>query len=356
MLGLSVPLESSVTKATREAAGFVPTDEELDAMFSRIETRPAGAEEDYDEDAGLVQRLWNATATSDRELVIEDWAPEVPVDTRVGRYRWGWWPVLLGALVVGMFLVALNLRGIPAGQAEDVRNDWAAAGIELKADLPDAAASASIITDPQAEAGDIASARAGLIGFATSAASLENVIEKPFPTPPPLASGRVFDGLKPIKETLEEVTALATNIDSQLADAITYRSLIDVSFLLPTLPIVADEGTVTDLGGEIANAIGTSRDSVRQLPIGEEFADHRAAAQALVARLDTWQASYLDALRLGDIDAATDLKAEINSRVNDLRSTVGEPLSRVAADVAADFEALGLRLDSALAELDQFDP
>ena len=125
--------------------------------------------------------------------------------------------------------------------------------------------------------------------------------------------------------------------------------------LLPTLPIVADEGTITDLGGSIANVIGTSRDSVRQLPIGPEFADHRAAAQTLVTRMDSWQASYLDALRLGDIDAATDLKAEITSRINDLRSTVNAPLANVAATVTANFATAEAMLDAALAELARFE-
>ncbi len=162
----------------------------------------------------------------------------------------------------------------------------------------------------------------------------------PVPTPPPLASGDAFDALKPPQADLLTATEIATGIEARLSDAITYRNLLEQSFVLPALPIAADEVTRTDLGQQFAIAVSSTRERVRQLPIGPSFDTHRASAQALLTRLETWQASYLDALRLSDIDAATTLKLEITDRIALLRSSIRDPLQLVAVSVADDLDEL----------------
>jgi len=353
MLGLSSPFEHGITQARSDIVIARPAvRSDVDTHFPSIDELPRSTS--VGEDAateGLVQRLWQASEAVDQDLMIEDWGPETPVDRAVGRYRWAWWPVLLGVLIIGLFLVVMNLRGIPVSQANDLRQDWADSALQMQASLPSARSAAEVITDPGAATVALAEARNSLIGFSTSAAALEGLVSRPFPTPPPLSSGSAFDPLKPIQADLIASSDLIGGVEDALSDAITYRSLIDQSFLLPLLPIVADDVTLTDLSGQLATAVASSRAAVRQLPLGPSFETHRNSALSLITRLDTWQASYLDALRLSDIDAATELKTEITTRIGTLRATVGQPLSLVAAEVEVSLDELEVLLGGSVVDL-----
>ena len=353
LLGLSSPFEHAITQVRSDIVITRPTpSHDVDAHFPRIDELPdSGSAGEDAATAGLVQRLWQASEAVDHDLIIEDWGPEAPADRTVGRYRWAWWPVLLGALIIGIVMVLMNLRGIPARQVEDLRLDWTAAVLEVRANFSAAREAALVITDIESDTTGLAEARNSLIGFDNSGISLDAIVSRPFPTPPPLASGDAFDELKPVQSDLLVGSELVSKIEEALSDAITYRSLIDQSFVLPALPIVADEVTLTDLSVRIATAVSSTRAAVRQLPIGPAFETHRASALALVNRLEAWQASYLDALRLDDIDAATELKTEITDRISTLRSTVREPLDRVAVAVGTQIDQLDLLLEEAVTEL-----
>lgn len=351
LLGFSSPYERAITRSDVAITRPAPPSE-TDRHFPHInelQTRPGT--EDGEGLEGLVQRLWNATETAEQDLVIEDWGPESPLDRTVGRYRWAWWPVLLGVLVIGLVLVISSLRGIPASQADDLRQDWAAAALNLQSSMPAAREAAAVITDPASTTTALAGARNDLIGFTTSGSSLRSIITRPFPTPPPLASGQAFDELKPTQADLEVAAISVNEIADVLTDAITYRTLLDQAFVLPSLPIAADQATFADLGVQVAAAVSSSRAAVRQLPIGPAFAAHRSDALAVVNRLETWQASYLDALRLGDIDAATELKTEITDRIAAVRSTVNAPLASASSAVEERLAQLDQLLGGAIGDL-----
>jgi hypothetical protein len=353
MLGMSSPYEHAITKAYHEIVIARPeTQSSVETFFPRIEELPRSTNPGEDAaTAGLVQRLWQATEAVDQDLIIEEWGPEAPLDRTVGRYRWAWWPVLIGMLIIGLFLVITNLRGIPVSQADDLRQDWATATISVQDSVPGAREATVVITDASSETADLAEARNRLIGLDTSAAGLEALVSRPFPTPPPFASGDAFDALKPVQADLLAATDVVRATDDLLTDAITYRSLIEGSFLLPPLPIVADEVTLSNLGEQIATAVSSTRAAVRQLPIGPAFEAHRNQAVALVNRMEGWQASYLNALRLSDIDAATEFKTEITQRIFALRNSVGEPLTLVETEVISDLDRLEVLLDAAIDEL-----
>ena len=351
MLGLSNPYESGITPARTDIViARPPAARDVDARFPSIHELPQASTAE-EKTAGLVQRLWQASEAFDDDLIIEDWAPEVPVDSSVGRYRWAWWPVLLGVFVIGILLVTMNLRGIPVKQAEDLRQDWIVLALDVESGMEGARDAALVITNPSSSPTALSDARNSLIGFDGTSATLEAQVSRPFPSPPPLASGDAFNSLKPVQADLLTGSELAADIQDALSDAITYRSLLDGSFLLPPLPIVADEVTLAGLGEQIANSVASSRAAVRQLPIGPSFDTHRNGALGVVNRLETWQASYLDALRLGDIDAATELKSEMTTRINNLRSSLGEPLGLVAIEVNADLDELEILLGTALDDL-----
>lgn len=352
MLGLSNPYEHGITQARTDIViTRPPSAHDVDTHFPSIQELPQTGSTTEQGSAGLVQRLWQASEAFDEDLVIEDWAPEAPLDRVVGRYRWAWWPVLLGALVIGMLLVTMNLRSIPAKQAEDLRQDWIVLALEVEGGAEGAREATVIITNPATSPDDLADARNSLIGFDGSSATLDALVSQDFPSPPPLASGDAFDSLKPIQNDLLASSELATDVQDALSDAITYRSLLASSFLLPSLPTAADEAMLAGLGEQIANSVASTRAAVRQFPIGPSFDIHRNSALALVNRLETWQASYLDALRLGDIDAATELISEITTRISTLRSTVREPLGLVAVEVNAELDELEILLAEALDDL-----
>jgi len=353
MLGLSSPYEHAITQVRTDVVIERPAAAgDVDTYFPRIGELPRSTSPGEDAAVeGLVQRLWQASEAVDQDLIIEDWAPEAPLDRTVGRYRWAWWPVLLGALIIGSILVIMSFRSIPAGQATELRADWSTAALQVQAMVPDAREAAATITDPAVALTDLTTARNSLIAFDGNVGALERLVSQPFPTPPPLASGDAFDALKGPQSDLLTATEVATGIEARLSDAITYRNLLEQSFVLPVLPIAADEVTRTDLGQQLAVAVSSTRERVRQLPIGPAFDTHRASAQALLTRLETWQASYLDALRLSDIDAATALKIEITDRINLLRSSIRDPLALVAVSVDGDLDHLDALLAGAMADL-----
>jgi hypothetical protein len=154
MLGLSSPYEHAITQVHPELAIERPAaGHDVDTHFPRIAELPrAGAAGEEAALEGLVQRLWQASESVDQDLVIEDWGPESPLDRSVGRYRWAWWTVLLGALVIGFVLLVMSFRSIPAGQAEDLRQEWGAAALQVQATVSDAREAAALITNPTAGA------------------------------------------------------------------------------------------------------------------------------------------------------------------------------------------------------------
>ncbi len=342
ILGLSSPADTAANTRIIEPNRPVPSfeDIETDLVTPRpVSPQTPAGDEVVEDERDLVQRLWTATEVSG-DLGIDDWAPETPIDRAIGRYRWAWWPVLIGVLAVGLFLVVATLRGIPEGQANDLRAEWLVDIAELEADLPSARAATEIITAPSPGPIRLTNARASLIGFSTSGSAIDAAISESFPSPPPLASSSAFDELVPIQDDLRRAVELTESIDDNLADALTYRELVNQSFKLPNLPISGDELTIDDLGRQIASVLSFSRDSADQLPTSPEYLQHSAAVRALIDRLESWQASYLDALRLGDIDTATALKIEITDRTEQVKSTIGEPLAAVAVTVDAQLDEL----------------
>lgn len=352
LLGLSSPADAAVTTKVVEPTRPVPTFDDLVPDPTPSPAPAAGSTEVTEDqsEGDLVQRLWTATEDGG-DFGIEDWAPETPIDRAIGRYRWAWWPVLIGILIVGVVLVVTALRGIPEGQAADLRSEWIGDIQELEADLSSAANAAEIITAPSPGPIRLTNARASLIGFSTSGAAIDAAISQQFPSPPPFASSSAFDELVPIQDDLRRAVELTESIDDALADALTYRELVNQSFKLPSLPIAGDELTISDLGQQIASALSFSRDSAEQLPDGPEYLQHRAAVESVITRLETWQASYLDALRLGDIDSATSLTIEITGRIEQVKSTIGEPLAAVGVSVDVQLAELAELLASSKAAL-----
>ncbi len=97
----------------------------------------------------------------------------------------GFYAVVLG-LVIGSILVIMTFRSIPAGQADELRQDWAANALQLQSTVPGAREAAAIITDPASGPTQLAEARNSLISLDSSATALDRLVSKPFPTPPPL--------------------------------------------------------------------------------------------------------------------------------------------------------------------------
>lgn len=334
LLGMASPYEHAVATAPEAPLVLPEMDiEELETAFPTISTLPRDADAPVKE-GGLVERLWAATETDERSYVVPDWSADTPLDRVTTRVKSvAIWPILLVILAIGVGLLIWNLRSIPRGQAEDIKADWRTGVVALQAEIETARSAAGVLTDPSVPLPALAEARANLIAFDTNAANLGLLVTRPFPTPPPLASGDAFDPLKPIQQDLILVTDTVEAIDSDLADAAQYRNLLAGAFQLPNLPLVADGIAIDELSAELAGAISTSRSAVRQLPRNDAFSSHREELQSVVTRLDSWQAAYLDSLRLGDIESATGLIGEIQSRIDSVRGSLSVPLGLIGDSV-----------------------
>lgn len=324
---------------------------DLETAFPTLSTVPPDADAPRKE-GGLVERLWAATEADDRDYVIRDWSGDTPLDRVTTRVKSvAIWPILLVILALGVGLLVWNLRSIPRGQAEEIKADWRTGVVAVQAEIETARASAAVITDPLVPLPSLAEARADLIAFDTNAANLRLLVTRPFPTPPPLASGDAFDPLKPVQQDLVVAADAVEAIDRDLAETAQYRNLLAGAFQLPNLPLVADGAAIDELSAELAGAISTSRSAVRQMPRNDAFTAHREELQSVVTRLDSWQAAYLDSLRLQDVESATGLIGEIQSRIDAVRASLALPLAQVRDSVDQRLSTLQQLLDTSLADL-----
>jgi hypothetical protein len=317
-LGFFDPPEQSWTTPPSVVSEPGPT--ETTSQITELFEIPVGKHTRRPEPTGeLVKDMWDSTELHAPSLL--DWAPETISSRKLGRRNFRW-PVVL-TVVAGTLAVA-----------------WFGYWMYTRPDSSAAAAMAQV----EAEA-------ARLVETFDEAAPLIDDLDSERLADPTLNSTVFFDmgeaaramfsasaGL-PASDSADRSAAadaagLALDASGQLMDATAYRTALEPSL---TLPLLETDPALTDL--TTATAAFTEwragfEEVHEALPTG--LTGHASAAvDELSATLDGVQASYLDALRLGDRAGAVAALGGLREDLMGVRTALVADMSEITATVTA---------------------
>ena len=256
-----------------------------------------------------------------------DWRPH-PLERVVAARRTYRWPIVVGAVLAGVALLAGARYGlaVPAQQAT-VRQDEYRVGIDDFAAALDRLDGAPTVADPAAAA-----------DFAAATQTLRALAETPLPWALPLVP--LGPDLAPVRAKLLEVTDGAVALSATASHAARYRDAADHILSLPPLPFSAGPELIDPAAKALANMQAVSTTARAALDDDPAYEPYRTRVTAALAALPDWIDRYLLALRRGNTQLATELVAELERQ-----------RALAEADLAAVFAEVDIDAESAIAAL-----
>lgn len=145
------------------------------------------------------------------------------------------------------------------------------------------------------------------------------------------------------------VAQQALDIESAIGDAVAYGTAFSLVAEPPEFHTPDSQEDIPTIAAGIAWWVGRFVDGAASLPKHPLLDEHRLSVSEFAGTLESWQASYLDALRRGDTEAAEKHRIEIVSGLDSL----GEAWVSAAGDVAAWGDSAIEVLDGRLKNLNQ---
>jgi len=300
-----------------------------------------------------VTEMWDQTSEVSTVEAPEDaltgWSP-TELSTTVSSRRMVRWPILIGAIVVGV-AAALALWWMPQEserRASNHADSMRAALAAVHGDLVDTQTALAIATEPTSAEPDLSLVAVNLAGIADSSARLLDIANQPVPANLPLAAREPFDDLDSFRQTLEPPAAEATAIRVAVADITDYRLAFARVLNVSELPVAADSATITEQGAALARVLASSVAALAEMPLDGPFAAHRALVDTGVTAFPQWQDDYLTALREGDTTEAQRLVDEMTDSRRSLQAEVIGTLAALRAEVDGRILDLADGLDRAI--------
>jgi hypothetical protein len=135
---------------------------------------------------------------------------------------------------------------------------------------------------------------------------------EPLPNTLPLIPRGPLEELEPVRGAMAVAGAQGDVIAVRLGHGFAYRTTVPALLATPELPTEADSATINQLSVTLAESLADSSRLVSELPDDPAFADVKSNADTATIRFAAWQPEYLEALRSGDVDAATALIIELD--------------------------------------------
>lgn len=264
-----------------------------------------------------------------------DWRP-TPLGSIVRSRRQYRWPVVIGALLVGLavLFVARFFILLPADEAEARLADYAAAIDEFDGAL-DAMEAAASLTDPTAAS-----------RFLAAADALREVAT---PGPPGLLPFLPAGPVGDVKAARVRLLALADAADSiaeRLALGSTYRAASEDILAIPLLPFSAPPELIDPAAEALAEMQADSEAAAAALDDEDEgYAGYRDAVAAALEELPGWIDRYLLALRREDEAGAVALVAELQALRDGTLAELDASLASVESDAADLVESMRRRVE-----------
>lgn len=303
----------------------------------------------------MVQELWDAEAAtggaSAESDAFQDWAPE-ELSKTIGkdrRFRWSVViPVALLAIAIGVVAWYVPRTSAPRAQARS--DEYRAAMVTLRTDLPNAQAVLAELTEPSADASQFPELIPTVADLQADADTALEVAGRALPEPWPLASTEPFEALEDGREAISRDATVAQSIARRLGDLLDYRTLLPGFLDIGDLPT---DGNVdlNELNTRLATVSADSATLITELPTDAAFAEHTALAQSTLDWFLGWQIDYVDALRNDDAAGVSGLLSDLDEQRAALNEELISALAEVRSEVDADIIGLAASLDGAIIAL-----
>ena len=302
---------------------IAPPDDEADEEWEAVPSR-ADVSADEEADTGvLIGKLWEAT--EDSLILEEEWTPQEPESE--SRSRLAWWIAGGVALVVGLIAAVWMITDNSTRSTADLRTDYGQVSGELRQATGQVAQVLGPMTNLDVESSQLSDAAAALADMEAAARRASSIAAEAIPTGP---FQEADPDMEPMRANLRTGAERSSELQLRLANVLTYRMLLDRSFLLPPLPYAITQDNIPALGVEISLAIANTTEAVEQLPRDPALASHRQQVINLAQRLETWQVEYLAAVRNDNLEETSVLIEEFETEVAEIRSSLAQPLESVA--------------------------
>lgn len=245
--------------------------------------------------------------------VLSDWEPEeVSKPLRSRRsFRWGAALSFL-VLVAAIIAAVVFLPRVAEQEADDVAAEYQQALVELRNVLPGTQAALADLTDSAATPEQVAEVVPATAELSAKAHEVATLGSEPLPNTLPLIPRGPLEELEPVRGAMVVAGAQGDVIAVRLGHGFVYRTTIPALLATPELPTEADAATINQLSVTLAESLADSSRLVSELPDDPAFADVKSQADTATIRFAAWQPEYLEALRSGDVDAATALIIELD--------------------------------------------
>jgi hypothetical protein len=235
-----------------------------------------------------VLNLWDG---SENAAPIEDWAPENPLVSMPERNPVGWLSILLVLLAAGAVIAAIALV---MGNGD---------------------------SDAEALSADAAALRSAMSEF-DIAQSTPSFAEPDMAARAVLVSAERLDVGDPQRAVAIDAATRLLESQRTLSEALSYETGFFVFVGRPSLPTEAAESELSDVSAQFTSWVSDLNSVLLSAPDDRAFSAHREAVARFDVEIRDLQARYLDALRAGDADEATQMLDESDLLVGELEATL----------------------------------
>lgn len=271
---------------------------------------------------GLIATLWDAAAPAGpvEGWVLSDDASVTVAQGEVGHRRRRRLVVGIAVLLVGA--VAAAVATLPARRIEEQTQALNAGFASLDAALASLAPVAEDLSD--GNVADPSSASLAAARLAEEARTLFTLTEES------------DDGGVRLRGS--EAATRAGNLAASVADTVAYDGVMTALLDTPELPVAVDPSDVPSVVADVAWWVTNAASVAESLP--ESAASTNDDVRSFAAWLETWQPAYLDAITAGDVTAATNERARLRSRIDELAGRWEETVSAAGEAALAEIAAL----------------
>ena len=280
---------------------------------------------------------------------LDGWKPdELSRKLRSGRnIRWTV-VVALALVAIGVSAAILWLPTIGERRAAATATTYREALVDLRNVLPESQLALAAVTDPATSPDGVAAVVPITADLEARAHRVSVVGAIPLPSTPPLVPRAPLDLLQPVRARMGTIGPAGEEVARRLGHGFVYRTTIPLILATPDLPTTGDDTVVADLSVALASVLADSVGLVDDLPDSPAFSEMKTLIQQSVTWFSTWQVEYLEALRVGDSEAAAELVDELDTRRAELRLALFEALAQLRVEVDAAILALAGEIDVAL--------
>ena len=275
-----------------------------------------------------VEDLWGSIELHAPALV--DWKPS-SISRRLHKRNFRWTAVF-GTLVVlvGASAFAYSAYQRPLEEATAARTAVVADANDLSNALEGVAEVVSLLAAPHITN----------INYSTTLHASDNAARDLFASSADLSEGRSLD-----RATAVDAAGIALDVSRMTGNAMAYRLALEPAL---TLPVFETDPGLIDLvaATEEFGAWWARLDEiVTALPQGVA-PDVTDSSTALLAVLESWQAGYVDAIRVEDAPAAAAVLADLQAELDEIRVDLLVSSKALSAEVSARLDHARQRLGS----------